>query len=124
MSYAKNVRALLATTAFLSVFTLAAPVMANTGHDMSTMHNMSDMPHHESNAASYHATGVVKSWSQESGVSLTHAPIPELHWPAMTMTFALSSAPAIKPLAVGSKVNFSFIQTESGYQLTEITPAQ
>lgn len=124
MSYAKNIRALLATTAFLSVFTLAAPVMANTGHDMSTMHNMSDMPHHESNAASYHATGVVKSWSQESGVSLTHAPIPELHWPAMTMTFALSSAPAIKPLAVGSKVNFSFIQTESGYQLTEITPAQ
>lgn len=124
MSYAKNIRALLATTALLSVFTLAAPVMANTGHDMSTMHNMSDMPHHESNAASYHATGVVKSWSQESGVSLTHAPIPELHWPAMTMTFALSSAPAIKPLAVGSKVNFSFIQTESGYQLTEITPAQ
>ena len=124
MSYAKNIRALLATTALLSVFTLAAPVMANTGHNMSTMHNMSDMPHHESSTASYHATGVVKSWSQESGVSLTHAPIPELHWPAMTMTFALSSAPAIKPLAVGSKVNFSFIQTESGYQLTEITPAQ
>ena len=88
MSYAKNIRALLATTAFLSVFTLAAPVMANTGHDMSTMHNMSDMPHHESTATSYHATGVVKSWSQESGVSLTHAPNPELHWPAMTMTFA------------------------------------
>ncbi|AIU72168.1 hypothetical protein AT03_07025 [Hafnia alvei FB1] len=124
MSYAKNIRALLATTALLSVFTLATPVMANTDHGMSTIHNMSDMPHHESNAASYHATGVVKSWSQESGVSLTHAPIPELHWPAMTMTFALPSAPAIKPLAVGSKVNFSFIQTESGYQLTEITPAQ
>ncbi|MEG0234297.1 MAG: copper-binding protein [Hafnia sp.] len=118
MSYAKNIRTLLATTAVLSAFAFTTPIMANTGHDMS------DMPHHESSAASYHATGVVKSWSQESGVSLTHAPIPELHWPAMTMTFALPSVPAIKPLAVGSKVNFSFIQTESGYQLTEITPAQ
>ncbi len=124
MSYTINIRTLFTTTALFSVFAFATPIMANTGHDMSAMHNMSDMPHHESTAMSYHATGVVKSWSQESGVSLTHAPIPELHWPAMTMTFALPSAPAIKPLAVGSKVNFSFIQTESGYQLTEITPAQ
>lgn len=124
MSYAKNIRTLLATTAVLSAFAFATPIMADTGHDMSAMHNMSDMPHHASTDTSYHATGVVKSWSQESGVSLTHAPIPELHWPAMTMTFALPSAPTIKPLAVGSKVNFSFIQTESGYQLTEITPAQ
>ena len=68
MSYAKNIRTLLATTAVLSAFAFTTPIIANTGHDMSTMHNMSDMPHHESSAASYNATGVVKSWTQESGV--------------------------------------------------------
>ncbi|WP_367298772.1 copper-binding protein [Hafnia alvei] len=124
MSYIQNIRTLFATAAVLSAFAFATPTMANSDHDMSAMHNVSDMPHHESTATSYRATGVVKSWNQASGVTLTHSPIPELHWPAMTMTFALPSSSVIKPLAVGSKVNFSFIQTESGYQLTEITPAQ
>ncbi|WP_278784049.1 copper-binding protein [Hafnia paralvei] len=123
MSYIINIRALCVTTAVLSALTLSTPLFANTQHhDMSNMHD--SMQHHDTSATVYHSSGTVKSWSQENGVSLTHAPIPALHWPAMTMTFSLPSTSAIKPVAPYSKVNFSFIQTESGYQLTEIHPVQ
>jgi Cu(I)/Ag(I) efflux system protein CusF len=42
----------------------------------------------------------------------------------MTMAFTLPSNGEITPLPVNTPVTFSFIQNDSGYILTAITPQQ
>ncbi|AOR64624.1 copper-binding protein [Pectobacterium wasabiae] len=73
--------------------------------------------------AVYQTTGVVKQWNADS-VTLSHAPVADLKWPAMTMAFMLPSTREITPLAVNTPVTFSFVQHDSGYTLTAITPQQ
>ncbi|WEF13368.1 copper-binding protein [Pectobacterium actinidiae] len=73
--------------------------------------------------AVYQTTGIVKQWNTNS-VTLSHAPIADLKWPAMTMAFTLPSSSELTPLAANTPVTFSFIQNESGYILTAITPQQ
>lgn len=51
---------------------------------------------------------------------IAHAPVAELNWPAMTMSFALGDNHD-KELAVGQKVDFTFRQTDSGYALVSMT---
>ncbi|TKY84421.1 copper-binding protein [Pectobacterium polonicum] len=71
----------------------------------------------------YQTTGIVKQWNADR-VTLSHAPVADLKWPAMTMVFTLPATGEITPLAVNTPVTFSFIQNDSGYTLTVITPQQ
>ncbi|MBA0167735.1 copper-binding protein [Pectobacterium sp. CFBP8739] len=71
----------------------------------------------------YQSTGMVKQWNANS-VTISHAPIADLKWPAMTMAFTLPSERRIAPLPINTSVSFSFIQNDNGYILTAITPQQ
>ncbi|MCL6360132.1 copper-binding protein [Pectobacterium polaris] len=102
-----------------SVSSFIFPVWAND-------HQHHAMPPTTSPAATtavYQTTGIVKQWNADS-VTLSHAPIADLKWPAMTMAFTLPSSSEIAPLPANTPVTFSFIQNDSGYILTAITPQQ
>lgn len=60
----------------------------------------------EAPATTYSATGAVTAVSGEK-VTISHGPVPDLRWPAMTMTFRASS-----PRMVGRRL---------GYVLTSLT---
>ncbi|MGL9721438.1 copper-binding protein [Symbiopectobacterium sp.] len=88
----------------------------NQGAMMSMDHsNMNHGTQPASTATVYQGTGVVKAWPDTS-VTFAHQPIPALNWPAMTMRFGLSAYKG-SPLSVGQTVNFTFIQSASGYDL-------
>ncbi|ACX88815.1 copper-binding protein [Pectobacterium parmentieri] len=101
---------------FVSSF--ISPVWANDHQHHAMMHTTPPAA-----TAVYQTTGIVKQWNADS-VTLSHAPVADLKWPAMTMAFTLPSTSEITPLAVNTPVTFSFIQTDSGYTLTAITPQQ
>ncbi|MBQ4791848.1 cation transporter [Pectobacterium versatile] len=102
-----------------SVSSFTFPVWANDHQH----HAMMPTTPPAATTAVYQTTGVVKQWNADS-VTLSHAPIADLKWPAMTMAFMLPSSGEITPLPVNTPVTFSFIQNENGYILTAITPKQ
>ena len=58
-------------------------------------------------------------------LTLSHAPIPELKWPRMTMDFQLADPALVQGIAPGSAVRFSFEVGEPGeYVVTRIEAAQ
>ncbi|MDY4368096.1 copper-binding protein [Pectobacterium brasiliense] len=110
----------LISSLIFSVSSFIFPVWANDHqHHAMMMHNVTPT----TSASVYQGTGIVKQWDTDS-VTISHAPIAELKWPAMTMAFALPSRGGITPLPVNTPVTFSFIQNDSGYTLTAITPQQ
>ena len=68
----------------------------------------------------YRSTGVVQALDSGT-ITLSHQPIPELNWGAMTMDFALIDPdPQVK---VGDKVMFSFtLDDEAGAVITHLMP--
>ncbi len=57
-------------------------------------------------------------------ITLDHAAIPELSWPAMTMAFALADSVKTGALAPDQEVRFEFRETPEGYLVERIEPAQ
>ncbi len=54
------------------------------------------------------STGTVKKISPEKGtITLAHAPVPELKWPAMVMPFK-ATPEQMEAVAVGDEVTFEF----------------
>ncbi|KHN52686.1 copper-binding protein [Pectobacterium fontis] len=102
-----------------SVSSIPFPVWANEHQHHAMVHTNPPA----TTTAVYHTTGMVKQWNADS-VTLSHAPVDALKWPAMTMAFTLPSRGEITPLPVNTPVAFSFIQNDSGYILTAITPQQ
>lgn len=101
-----------------SVSSVTFPAWANDHQYHAMMHSTP-----AATTAVYQSTGIVKQWNDDS-VTLSHAPIADLKWPAMTMAFTLPSSGDIRPLPVNTPVTFSFFQNDSGYTLTAITPQQ
>jgi Cu(I)/Ag(I) efflux system membrane fusion protein len=70
--------------------------------------------------ASHHAEGRLEN-VHEGTLTLSHGPVPELKWPAMTMDFAAPQGglpPGLKP---GDAVAFDFVQTPAGeFRVTRI----
>ncbi|WP_007373834.1 copper-binding protein [Kosakonia radicincitans] len=97
-------------------------VSAVQAEDMHAMHGMHDMSQHAAmQAQEYQSQGTIKKLTADS-VSIAHAAIPALNWPPMTMQFALAQGSALPAVKVGDKVSFTFVQSESGYQLVSLTP--
>lgn len=71
--------------------------------------------------AIYSSTGKVEQVTPED-ITLSHQPIAALQWPAMTMGFAKPSANAFAGVTAGQTVRFSFRQTPTGYELTDVKP--
>ncbi|MBK9252672.1 MAG: copper-binding protein [Proteobacteria bacterium] len=88
-----------------------AQVNAHEGHTEHAPEAAADLPGSE-------GSGQIKALDAKSGkVTIHHAPIPTLGWPAMTMTF--QAAPELlKALKVGQDVKFT-VRTP-GNQITAI----
>ncbi|WP_027815343.1 efflux RND transporter periplasmic adaptor subunit [Paraburkholderia bannensis] len=74
-----------------------------------------------STAPGYETTGKIEQITPET-ITLSHQPVPALHWSAMTMAFGKPSADAFADIHTGETVRFAFRQTDSGYQLTKVEP--
>lgn len=77
-------------------------------------------PPEATTAAIYSATGSVTSVSDQD-VTISHGPVPDLQWPAMTMTFRAPSANLLSGVAPGDRVSFAFREADDGYVLTSLT---
>ncbi|WP_194724104.1 efflux RND transporter periplasmic adaptor subunit [Noviherbaspirillum malthae] len=71
----------------------------------------------------YRGVGKVEKVSPSS-LTLSHGPIPELKWPAMTMDFGKPKPDAFAEAKVGQDVEFSFKEGDDGsYMLQDVKPA-
>ncbi|HMA51942.1 MAG TPA: copper-binding protein [Magnetospirillaceae bacterium] len=72
-----------------------------------------------------HASGTVNS-IDEAGrkVNLSHGPIPQVGWPAMTMDFTVAPSVDLKAIAPGAHVDFTLEKGADGlFQVESLTPA-
>ena len=83
-------------------------------------------PHAPAARPRYDTTGRLEAVDLETrSLTLSHAPIPELKWPRMTMDFQLADPALLQGVAPGSAVRFSFEVGEPGeYVVTRIEAAQ
>jgi Cu/Ag efflux protein CusF len=72
-----------------------------------------------------HGIGTVNSVDPaQHRVNLSHSPIPELGWPAMTMDFPVAASVDLNPIRPGTRVNFTIEQGQGGtYEIKAITSA-
>ena len=89
----------------------------------SPQHRDMQMAHEGHNDA--HGTGTVNSVdSAQHKVNLSHNPIPEIGWPAMTKEFPVAPAIDLTTIKPGTRVNFTIEQQPGGmYVIRAITPA-
>ena len=72
-------------------------------------------------AAPYRTTGVVTE-IEAGSITLDHAAVPALKWPAMTMPFMLTDPALARGLKPGQAVNFAFDKQGEDYRITAIAP--
>jgi membrane fusion protein, copper/silver efflux system len=71
----------------------------------------------------YRAQGKVESIDAE-GITISHGPVPELKWPAMTMGFSKPDPKAFPGLKAGDDVRFEFRKGgPMGYELVTVQPS-
>jgi Cu/Ag efflux protein CusF len=92
-------------------------------HALSLQHSDMQMVHAGHNDA--HGTGTVNSVDPaQHKVNLTHNPIPEIGWPAMTMECPVAPSIDLTAIKPGTRVNFTIEQQPGGmYEIRAITPA-
>jgi len=105
----------------------SGPVIAAAapeGHAAPSQHR-SDMQMAHAGHDDAHGTGTVNSVDPaQHKLNLSHNPIPEIGWPAMTMDFAVKPSVDLKPIKPGSRVNFTIEKGQGGmYEIQTITPA-
>lgn len=84
---------------------------ANLSGVLERLHSASATP------ATYASTGRVIA-IDGSGITIAHAPVPQLNWPEMTMAFGWGVVE--RNVAVGDTVAFSFRKSQSGFELTAL----
>jgi Cu/Ag efflux protein CusF len=75
--------------------------------------------------ADAHGSGTVNSVDPaQHKVNLSHNPIPEIGWPAMTMDFPVAPSVDLRALKPGTRVNFTIEKGQGGmYEIQAIAPA-
>ena len=79
-----------------------------------------ERPEAASQDAVYSASGEVTAVASET-VTISHGSVPDLQWPAMTMTFQADGPDILAGVAIGDRVSFAFRQADGGYVLTSLT---
>ena len=84
-----------------------------------------DMRMAHAGASDAHGTGTVNSVDPaRHKVNLSHNPIPEIGWPAMTMEFPVAPSIDLTAIQPGTRVNFTIEQQPGGmYEIKAIAPA-
>jgi Cu/Ag efflux protein CusF len=72
-----------------------------------------------------HGTGTVNSVDPaQHKINLSHQPIPDIGWPAMTMDFPVAPSVDLTAIQPGSRVNFTIEKGQGGmYEIKAIAPA-
>jgi Cu(I)/Ag(I) efflux system protein CusF len=72
-----------------------------------------------------HATGTVNTVDPaQHKLNVSHNPIPEIGWPAMTMDFPVAPSVDLRSVKPGMRVNFTIEQGQGGmYQIRSLAPA-
>ena len=94
------------------------------GHAPSLQHRSEmQMAHAGHNDA--HGTGTVNSVDPaQHKVNLSHQPIPDIGWPAMSMDFSVAPSVDLRTIKPGTRVNFTIGRGQNGmYEIKAITPA-
>jgi Cu/Ag efflux protein CusF len=96
---------------------------AGEGHALHPQGGEMQMAQANRNAA--HGTGTVNAVdTAQRKINLSHQPISELGWPAMTMEFPVAVAVDLKAIKPGARVNFTIEQGQGGmYEIQAIAPA-
>jgi Cu/Ag efflux protein CusF len=104
--------------------TSARPVALGTG---SASHPQPSNEMHLAHAGQddAHGTGTVNSIDPaQHKINLSHQPIPDIGWPAMTMDFPVAPSVDLTPIQPGARVNFTIEKGQSGmYEIKAIAPA-
>ncbi len=113
-------RKIAITTVFLVSMLSAANVLAQ--QKMDDMKGMGMGKKSDSvTPMTHHTVGVVRKIDLKTGtVNLDHEAVPSLKWPAMNMSYKVQRPDLLKGVAVGQKVQFTFIQKGSGYIITQL----
>jgi len=69
----------------------------------------------------YRGIGTVEKVTPKA-LTLSHKPIPELEWGAMTMDFNKSRPELFSVIKAGQEVEFSFKENDDGYLLESVKP--
>jgi len=101
----------------------APPVLHAGGHPSSSPGGGMQMAHAGHNDA--HGTGTVNSVDPaQHNLNISHQPIPEIGWPAMTMEFPVAPSVDLTAIEPGTRVNFTIEQQPGGmYEIKSIAPA-
>ena len=96
---------------------------APAGHEVPPHGDEMQMAHAGQNDA--HGTGTVNSVDPaQHKINLSHQPIPEIGWPAMTMEFPVAASIDLKAIKPGTRVNFTIEKGQGGmYEIRAIAPA-
>jgi Cu/Ag efflux protein CusF len=104
----------------------SGPVMASaqSRHALYS-HNHSEMQMVHEGHTDAHGAGTVNSVDlAQHKVNVSHSPIPDIGWPAMTMDFPVAASVDLKTIKAGTRVNFTIEQGQGGmYEIKAITPA-
>src|SRR6516165_7888137 len=105
----------------------SGPVIAAAapeGHAPPSQHR-SDMQMAHEGHDDAHGTGTVNSVDPaQHKLNLSHNPIPEIGWPAMTMEFPVAPSIDLTAIKPGTRVNFTIEQQPGGmYEIRAIAPA-
>jgi len=101
-----------------------SPAAMSDMSDMSGMAGMSDMSGTAMDAAKTgKGVGEITAIDAKSGtVTIKHDAIPDVSWPAMTMTFKANPTSLLDGLKVGEKVAFDISVKGSDAEVTAIEP--
>lgn len=116
------------TAVLLSTFIGAGLVHADNmnGMDMKNMPSKNTAMRGDMDGKTHHAVGVVKKVDMaKNRVTIEHGPVNSLHWPSMTMSFAMQDRKLFDNLAVGEKVKFELAEKTKGqYTIMRIDPVK
>jgi Cu(I)/Ag(I) efflux system protein CusF len=103
----------------------SGPVLVAAGHPAAAAQNSGEMQMAHAGHNDAHGTGTVNSIDPaQHKVNLSHNPIPEIGWPAMTMDFPVAPSVDLHVLKPGARVNFTIERGEGGlYEIRAIAPA-
>ena len=96
------------------------------GNAMPAMKDKAMVSGQQEEGRRYHARGTIRKMdAQRKWVTIAHGPIPDLSWPAMTMTFAVQNSKLLDRFKAGDFVGFELVATgkDGQYAIVRIEPA-
>ena len=104
-----------------SIFVLPAVLAQSQGTGGMDMKEMDTKSEQKAKLLTHKGSGTVSKVDAGKGtVTIAHAPVSTMNWPAMTMTFKAKDKALLGKVKPGQKVDFEFIQQGKDYVVTAV----